>query len=165
LRIPVVRPPNVEIQLIEPDVFIAALPFNHYLARRKLIALDELTGQSFIGCTPSREGGLQVAVTQLLLKSCVMPCITQEAAQVQTVIGLVESGLGVALVSSVIASMQSRIIVFRPLHDTQQADAIGIGLGFNRTKESPVARRFREVVADIAVQRSIKRRNNTQWLS
>lgn len=148
LRFPVLHPSSMEIKLIKPDKFVVALSPNHPLARQKKIALHDLPGHPFIGYAYSRVGGLHSAVQQLLASAGVMVSVTQEAAQVQTVLGLVESGLGLALVPSVNASRKSRLTTYRPLSDSQSKALIGIALGFNTSSESSTARRFRELVCD-----------------
>jgi len=146
VRLPTARPPGVAFQLVQRDVFVVALPAVHGLARRKRLSLEDLAGQPFIGYTPSPVGGLHAAVTQALMQAGVTPVVTQEAVQVHTVIGLVESGLGLALVPSINAAHAARGVVFRPLRDLGSSAAIGIALAYRSENEPIVARRFREVV-------------------
>ncbi len=147
VRVPTSRPAHVQFQMVEKDVFCAALPPGHPLARKKKLVLKDLEDQPFIGYAPSRVGGLHAAVSLLLQQADIAPHITQEAVQVQTVIGLVESGLGVALVPSVNAPYSSRRVAFRPIRDLPAQSSIGIALAFHQAMETPVAKRFREAVA------------------
>ena len=146
VRVPTTRPPSVQFQLIQKDVFCAALPAHHPLARKKSLSLKELGMQPFIGYTPSRVGGLNAAVAQLFDQAGITPSVTQEAVQVQTVIGLVESGLGVALVPSINAPHASSRVVFRPIRNLPSSPSIGIALAYHAAAESLVAKRFRETV-------------------
>jgi DNA-binding transcriptional LysR family regulator len=148
VRVPTARPPGVDFQLVQSDVFVVALPAQHALAQRKRLTLQDLADQPFIGYAPSRAGGLHAVVTQLLMQAGVAPPITQEAVQVQTVIGLVESGLGMALVPSVHAPHASRAVAFRQLADLPKNFMIGIALAHRRNTESIVAQHFRAVVID-----------------
>ncbi|HUG21094.1 LysR family transcriptional regulator [Piscinibacter sp.] len=152
LRMPTAQPPGVKVQLIERDVFVAALPAQHALARRKSLSMKDLANQPFIGYTPSRVGGLHAAVTQLLMHAGVSPSVTQEAVQVQTVMGLVASGLGMALVPSVNAAAASDLVAIRPIRDLPRSPSIGIGLAYRASGESVVAKRFREVVGEVLGQ-------------
>jgi DNA-binding transcriptional LysR family regulator len=152
LRMPTAQPPGVNVQLIERDVFVAALPAQHGLARRKSLSMKDLANQPFIGYAPSRVGGLHAAVTQLLMHAGVSPSVTQEAVQVQTVMGLVASGLGMALIPSVNATAASDLIAIRPIRDLPRASSIGIGLAYRASNESVVAKRFREVVGEALAQ-------------
>jgi DNA-binding transcriptional LysR family regulator len=148
VRVPTARPPAVKFQLIESDVFCIALPTRHKLARQKSLRLKDLADEPFIGYAPSRAGGLHAAVTQLLQRAGVSPAVTQEAVQVQTVIGLVESGLGLALVPKISSAHASRRVAFRPIRDLPRDAVIGIALAYHASEESVVARRFRESVGE-----------------
>ena len=55
-----------------------------------------------------------------------------------------ESGLGVALVPSIMQRYVSDKVVYRPLLDTQLG-AIALGLAYIAETESPAAIRFREM--------------------
>lgn len=146
VRVPTTRPENVRFQLIQTDVFCAALPRGHALAKQKQIALHDLADCPLIGYTPSRVGGLQAAVSHLFARAGISPYIAQEAVQVQTVVGLVDSGLGVALVPSVNASHSSGRVVFRPISDLPPDATIGISLAYHALSETAVTQRFRESI-------------------
>lgn len=148
VRVPTMRPPTVEFQHIESDLFCIALPAGHPLASRKSLRLKDLNHEPFIGYAPSRAGGLHAAVTQLLQRAGVSPTVAQEGVQVQTLIGLVASGLGLALVPTVSAAHAPKSVAFRPIRDLPRDAVIGIALAYPATDESVVARRFRELVAD-----------------
>lgn len=148
VRVPTQRPPVVKFQQIERDVFCIALPATHPLAARKSLRLKDLADQPFVGYARSRAGGLHAAVTQLLQSVGVSPSVVQEGVQVQTVIGLVESGLGLALVPSVSSAHAPRRVAFRPIRDLPRDAVIGISLAYHEVQESMVARRFRDTVTE-----------------
>ena len=148
VRVPTARPPTVEFQQIESDVFCIALPASHPLAGMPSLRLKDLDGQPFVGYASSRAGGLHAAVTHLLQRAGVRPTVTQEGVQVHTLIGLVESGLGLALVPAVSAANAPTGVAFRPIRDLPRDAAIGIALAYHATEESVVARRFRAMVAE-----------------
>ena len=148
VRVPTMRPPAVKFQHIESDVFCIALPAGHPLASRKSLRLMDLAEEPFVGYAPSRAGGLHAAVTQLLQRAGVSPTVAQEGVQVQTLIGLVESGLGLALVPAVSAAHAPTGVAFRPIRDLPRDAVIGIALAHHATEESVVGRRFRDLVAE-----------------
>jgi len=148
VRVPTARPPTVKFQQIESDVFCIALPAGHPLASRPTLRLKDLDGQPFVGYASSRAGGLHAAVTHLLQRAGVCPTVTQEGVQVHTLIGLVESGLGLALVPAVSAANAPTGVAFRPIRDLPRDAAIGIALAYHATEESVVARRFRAMLAE-----------------
>lgn len=148
VRVPTMRPSSVAFQHIESDVFCIALPARHRLASQKALRLRELASEPFVGYAPSRAGGLHAAVTQLLQRAGVSPTVAQEGVQVQTLIGLVESGLGLALVPTISAAHAPTGVAFRPIRDLPRDAVIGIALAYHATEESVVARRFRDLVGE-----------------
>ena len=78
-----------------------------------------------------------------------MPKVKQEAVQVQTVVSLVESGLGVALVPSVATRHAMPRVVFRQVHGPGANTEIGIALLWRPDTETPAARRFRQTLVTL----------------
>jgi DNA-binding transcriptional LysR family regulator len=149
VRVPIARPVNVEFQQVEQDRFCAALPNDHPLCQQTTLSLQDMADETFIGYVPSRAGGLQGALMLTLLQAGISARITQEAVQVQTAIGLVEGGLGVALVPSVHAATASPRVTFRPIRDLPPEPVIGIALAYAPATESASTRRFRAVVQEL----------------
>lgn len=129
--------------LIERDVFQAVLPKGHALAAGRSVTLKALAQQPLIDYAPSPVGGLHAMVMLAFQQAGLAPQVAQQATQVQTVISLVESGLGVALVPSVAARLSSRQVVFRPVRGLPSGLAIGIALAWSAAGESPAARHLR----------------------
>lgn len=146
VRVPARRPPALSFQLMEKDIFCLALPKDHPLAKRKKVKLAELENHAFIGYAPSPVGGLHAAASELLQRAGVAPRITQEAVQVQTVLGLVASGLGIALVPAANTPFQqSTGAVFRPISDLPANSSIGIALAKRQDNENPALQHFVQV--------------------
>ena len=151
IRIPALPPPGVQLQVIGTDIFCVALPIGHKLAQKRSLRLSELLGEPFIGYKPSLPGtALHAGLMQIFMQAGVAPNVTQEAVQVQTVIGLVASGLGVALVPSVHAAHSTPRVAFRPLREPVQGSTIGIALAYKASDELAVSKRFRELVRELS---------------
>ncbi len=73
------------------------------------------------------------------------PHVAQEATQVQTVISLVQSGMGVALVPSVSARLAARDVVFRPVRGLPASAGISLAMATRADTHNPAALRFREL--------------------
>ena len=143
VRLPTTRPPELRFQQVEEDHFCLALPKGHALARKPSILLAQLEDQPFIAYAPSPVGGLHAAVSLVLQSAGVAPRVTQEAVQVQTVLGLVASGLGMALVPAANTAFQrSSGAVFRPIVDLPQATKIGIAMAYHSECRNPALHRF-----------------------
>jgi len=96
VRLPFTRPRDVEIAVVEEDEMVAAVPAASALAMRRIIPLHDLAGFDFVNYTAI--SGLNATMLAACQAAGFSPHVAQEAAQVQTLLALVESGLGVALV-------------------------------------------------------------------
>jgi DNA-binding transcriptional LysR family regulator len=149
VRLPASRPSELRFKKVEEDRLCLALPKGHALARKPAITLAMLEGLPFIDYAPSTVGGgLHAAVHRALQRAGVAPRITQTAVQVQTVLGLVASGLGVALVPAANTPYQrSSGAVFRPVADLPDEARIGIALAYHASSQNPAVGRFLDLTA------------------
>jgi DNA-binding transcriptional LysR family regulator len=136
---------------VEQDVFVVALPHGHRLAGQTQVALAEVANEPFISYMPNAVPGLQALTMFMFQEVGCLPRVTQEAVQVETVLCLVESGLGIALVPSIVTKSASDRLVFRPLKQERGFPSIGLALAYNPSFETAVARRFRELAVKDAV--------------
>jgi DNA-binding transcriptional LysR family regulator len=77
------------------------------------------------------------------------PRIVQEAVQVQTVLSLVGSGLGVALVPSLSRMQAPAGVEFRRLTDGGERLETALAVATHAHNEPAVAARFRDVLAEV----------------
>ena len=106
VRLPMMRQKSLEIHVIERDELVLALPRSHRLARRKCLKLAELAEEPFIIHAPVST--LHWTVLLACQKAGFAPLVTQQAIQVQTILCLVQSGLGISLVPARMARVHSR---------------------------------------------------------
>lgn len=144
VRFPTVAASPLEFQIIEHDVFYAVLPAGHPLARRRTVTLKALAQEPLISYAASQVPGLHAMVMLAFQQAGLSPAVSQEAIQVQTVISLVESGMGVALVPSTSARLASKSVVFRPVEGLGASTSIGIALAYDKQNETAAGKRFRE---------------------
>jgi DNA-binding transcriptional LysR family regulator len=145
VRTPLLRTTTATLIPLETDQFIAALPRGHALASKGPLRLVDLAGEPFVMYGPSAAAGLHSAVLLACQHSGFVPKVAQQAVQVQTLLALVESGLGVALVPSVMQRYASDKILYRPLLDLPSGAAVGLSLAYLPNTESPAAANFRRV--------------------
>jgi DNA-binding transcriptional LysR family regulator len=146
VRVPFTWQSEIEYVMVEQDTFVAVLPAKHPLAKKPRLSLTDIANEPFIHYKASVVPGLHALTMLLFQEAGFMPRVTQEAVQVETVICLVESGLGVALVPSVASRKASGRIVFRKLHRLPAFASIGLALAYNPSHETATARRFREFI-------------------
>jgi DNA-binding transcriptional LysR family regulator len=117
---PVVQPISGELEhlVMQSEKFVAALPVRHAAARgRGRLALRELAGEAFVMVPREIAPGLYDIVAGLAERAGFSLQVAQEAIQMQTVVSLVSSGLGVAIVPASIANLGRRGVVYREIAD------------------------------------------------
>ncbi|WP_319243011.1 LysR family transcriptional regulator [uncultured Propionivibrio sp.] len=97
------------------DPLVVAMPEHHPLAMRANVALDDLNGLPFVMFSPERGRYFYSLVNGLLLAAGVTPRYVQHLDQVLTVVGLVGTGIGVAIVPASVARFRFEQVVFRPI--------------------------------------------------
>jgi len=145
VRVPLVQPSRATLVPLERDEYVAALPRGNRLSSKGNLKLSEMAVEPFIMYAPAYAAGLHATTMLACQQAGFVPHVVQQATQIQTVLALVESGLGVALVPSVMKRFVSDRIVYRPLVDLPSDASIGLALAYMSESESPAANRFREL--------------------
>jgi DNA-binding transcriptional LysR family regulator len=115
-------PDTLEHVVVQRERFVAALPAQHRLAReRGRLAMSALAGESFVMVPREIAPGLYDIVAGLAARAGISLNVAQEAIQMQTVVSLVSSGLGAAIVPASLANLGRRGVVYRPLADRHPA--------------------------------------------
>jgi len=113
---PVAGAARLEHIVVQRDSFVVALPARHPLARsRGRVRLRELAGESFVMIPRQIAPRLYDIVAELAAQAGVSLNVAQEAIQMQTVVSLVSSGLGAAVVPASVANLGRRGVVYRTL--------------------------------------------------
>ena len=128
VRFPVLHAGRFQLTPLEQDEFVLAVPADSPWSARGSIALAEARAEPFIMYAPAAVPNLFAVAMLRCQQSGFTPRITQEAVQVQTIVSLVESGLGVALVPGVARRYEYRGVRFLALNDSPVQHGIGIAL-------------------------------------
>jgi len=140
---PVTGAETLEHLVIQRESFVAALPAKHRLARgRGKISLLELADEPFVTIPREIAPRLYDIVAQLAARAGISLNVTQEAIQMQTVVSLVSSGLGAAIVPASVANLGRRGVVYRPVADRHPR--LDLWLAWRR---GPLERAAREFIA------------------
>jgi DNA-binding transcriptional LysR family regulator len=119
---PVPEADAFEHLVVQRERFVAALPARHRLAaRRGRLLLSALAGESFVMVPREIAPGLYDIVAGLAARAGISFNVAQEAIQMQTVVSLVSSGLGAAIVPASLANLGRRGVVYRALADRHPA--------------------------------------------
>jgi LysR family hydrogen peroxide-inducible transcriptional activator len=107
------------------DEFLLALPRRHPLAARRRLRLADLRNESMI--LLGDDHCLRGQALALCRRAGYTPRIAIQSAQLDTVLGLVETGLGLSLVpASALASLRHRRVQFRGLGPERAARQIAL---------------------------------------
>lgn len=145
VRFPILHSGGYTLMPLENDEFVVAVPADSRFAERDAIALKALAGEPFIMHPSAEVPNLQAVAMLLCQQAGFVPRVTQEAVQVQTIVSLVESGLGVALVPSVAARYINRRVRFLRLASPRPAARIGIALATSTDSDDRQVQRLLEV--------------------
>jgi DNA-binding transcriptional LysR family regulator len=132
---------DFEHLVVQRERFVAALPARHRAARsRGRIAIRELASEAFVMVPRDIAPGLYDIVAGLAARAGFSLRVAQEAIQMQTVVSLVSSGLGVALVPASIANLGRRGVVYREVADAHPR--LDLWLAWRRGELAAPARDF-----------------------
>lgn len=144
VRTPLLQAHGATLRTLQRDRLLLALPNTHALAGRKDLSLAELAGEAFIVYVAVEAAGLHACAMSACGAAGFVPQVAQEAIQVATVLALVESGLGVALVPEVVQGYGAQRVTLRNVHKDDATDTT-LALAYVAGHESPAAQRFVEV--------------------
>lgn len=131
-----------EIMLDEP--LIAVLPARHPLLSARRISLEKLAAEPFILYPGKPRPSYADHVLQLLHARGYAPAIAMETNELQTAIGMVAAGLGVALVPESVRRLHRDDVVYRPLSDAGVTSPVI--MNFRSDDGSPRLADFRQIV-------------------
>lgn len=150
------RPPvanaGIVTRVLMREPFVIALPTGHPLARRQRIGLAKLASEPFITFTPSRS-----VIHHQVMGAChdagFQPRVVQAASHRDGVLGLVRSGVGIAIVPDSARRQGGDGVEFREL--TGAIPKVELAMAWRRSDVSPLVRTFTDV-ARHAVREQLK---------
>src|SRR6185503_978099 len=138
---PVEGAAELEHLVVQRERFVAALPARHRLARESgRLAVSELAGEPFVMVPREIAPGLYDIVRALAARAGIPLSVAQEAIQMQTVVSLASSGLGVAIVPASVSNLGRRGVAYRELADRHPR--LDLWLAWRRGGLSAAARDF-----------------------
>lgn len=150
LRFPVLDAMGTEVIALEQDDFVLAVPNHSALAQApgQQIALLQAADQDFIVYPQQRVPGLAALAALRCQLSGFAPRAVQEAMQVQTILGLVASGVGVALVAGVARQHAMPGVTCLALTDTPPQFCVGMAVAVaSKRRNTLVSKVLQQVLA------------------
>jgi DNA-binding transcriptional LysR family regulator len=138
---PVAEAERLEHLVVQRERFVVALPARHRLAaERGKLAMSALAGEPLVMVPRAIAPGLYDIVSGLAARAGITLNVAQEAIQMQTVVSLVSSGLGAAIVPSSVANLGRRGVAYRDIGDSHPR--LDVWLAWPRGALSAAARDF-----------------------
>ncbi|BAY92660.1 MULTISPECIES: LysR family transcriptional regulator [unclassified Tolypothrix] len=131
---------KLSYQSIHQQTLVVALPSNHSLAQTEHIQVQELEDEPLIMFPRYLAPGLYDLIMSLFRQRNIKPQVTQEAVQMQTIIGLVSAGMGVAITPSVLQNLQRSGVIYRPL--LEAAPVIETAIIWQKNSLTPLVENF-----------------------
>jgi DNA-binding transcriptional LysR family regulator len=132
--------PGLRMECLLQESLVLALPESHPLSSQAQVSLSTLADESFI-LFPAKLGPIfYEEIMDLCQQSGFRPKVSQEAVQMQTIVGLVAAGLGIAFVPAAMQNFHRSGVIYKPLQE--QIHKIGLYLTWRQHDSSPVISAF-----------------------
>ncbi len=139
---------ELEFQVVSRETLIVALPEGHMLAAQETIDLQSLEEEAFILPMRYKMPGLHMKVIETCRAAGFVPCAVQKDVWlIQTIVGLVAGGTGVALVPSSALSLPRQGVVYRQVRGTTATAEMAAV--WRQGNSSAVLRSFLKVVREM----------------
>lgn len=137
---------QLNVEVIDHEPLVMALPSLHRLAKRPAVRMQELSAERFVSPPRTQAATLNDRLTLLANKAGFRPNIRQEAQQIPSLLPLVAAGLGVALVPASLRAVHLQGITFVPVDDPEAHLLLAVASRVDNT--SPVLESFLRTVRD-----------------
>ncbi len=146
IRAPVVVP-DLAVKPIYAEPFALILPLGHPAARAKKAPLDRLAAEPFISFGRECAPGMVDAIMGICRRAGFSPKVVHTTSQINSIVRLVEAGLGWSIVPSTVQRAYDIRLRFFDLAFLPERAQLSVA--FNPVRLSPAAARFIEVVEAI----------------
>lgn len=143
-----IEDPDIVCQTLIEEPLVGVFPIGHPLLKKAKVALAQLAAEDFILYPAKPRPSYADQVLKIFADKGLRPLVVQEANEMQTAIGLVAAGIGVALVPESIQGVHRADVTYRPLSD--KGIFSPVIMNFRANDQSLALRNFRALVADIA---------------
>lgn len=137
---------QVEVDAIDHEPLLLALPCSHPLAKRKRIHLREVADEAFVSQPRAYSTTLYDTLVQLAAAAGFRPIIRQEAQQVTGMLTLVAAGVGMAVVPASLRAVHLPEVCMVNLEDKDAKLLLAVAR--RKEKQSPVLSCFLSAVKD-----------------
>lgn len=144
--------PELTGEVILQEAMVAALPAGHALLKRKRLSLALLAAEPLILYPARPRPSYADQVLAVFRAQGLSPTIAMEANELQTTIGLVAAGIGLALVPESVQRLHRDDVRYRPL---AEAGAVSpVIMNFRTGDDAPPLAAFRRLVRGVLAEAS-----------
>jgi DNA-binding transcriptional LysR family regulator len=140
LRLPIEGVKGIEVVTVHREHLVVVLPSNHRLASAKEIRLRELRGEKFVMYERHFAPGFHDFLAGILNRAGVIPDVFQTASEMSTLVSLVDSGLGVAVLPA--SAVKQRIAKIAVCSIIDKIPPSEIGMIFAKQANVPAIENF-----------------------
>jgi DNA-binding transcriptional LysR family regulator len=141
LRLPIGEQSALEILTVHREPFVLVVPSSHKLAKRKRVRLGEMSGENFVMNERSYAPGFYDLIFGMLRDARIVPNVSQTAADLSTVISLVDAHMGVAILpASAVKHSVASVVACDIVGDLPMSE---IALVCDKRVRTPVVDNFR----------------------
>lgn len=144
VRGPIADDPGLDDWVLQRDDLVLAVPAHHRFASRNSISLAECRAEGFVLYGSTKVPGLHSVALALCYSAGFTPRINQEAIQVQTLVSLVASGMGISLVPGVTSQYKTDHVRFIGLEDPGARACLSLSLVAKHKSLAPLVHRLRD---------------------
>jgi DNA-binding transcriptional LysR family regulator len=120
---------------------VLVVPSSHKLAKRKRLRLREVSGETFVMFERAYTPGLYDLILGMLRDAGIVPDVSQAAADLSTVISLVDAHMGIAIASlSAVKNSAASVVVCDIVDKIPMSE---IGMAVRKGTRAPLVDNFR----------------------
>jgi DNA-binding transcriptional LysR family regulator len=147
VRLPL-RAPGIRLEPVLEERLVVALPSDHALEEFDRVPLEAIADLPLIFFTRQLIPGFHAQIVELFQRVGAFPKVAQHAVHLQTIVGLVASGIGIAILPSSAERVSREGVVYRAL-DVPDATS-WMGLAWVEGDESKLVKNFVRTVHEVA---------------
>jgi DNA-binding transcriptional LysR family regulator len=147
VRLPV-RAPGIQFEPVLEERLVVALPSGHVLEKLDRVSLEAIADLPLIFFTRQLIPGFHAQIVELFQRVGAFPNVAQHAVHLQTIVGLVASGVGIAILPSSAERVSREGVVYLAL-DVPDATS-WMGLAWVEGDESKLVKNFVSTVREVA---------------
>lgn len=160
LDIGLLRPPSLaqdglRSECIAREALVVALPPEHPLAQRGKLHLRDFDGQVMVTYSPGEAQYFHELVRHVFARVGVTPRYEQHVSQVHSVLAVVRSGLGAALVPETASGLWREGIVYRRVGGFDPVKPVELHLAWKIDNDNPALARALPLLRGISLQRPL----------